>query len=420
MKTSQLFSKTRKSHPADETSKNAQLLIRAGYIHKESAGVYDWLPLGKKTLDKITGIIREEMNSLGAHELLMSTLQRPELWKTTNRWDSQAVDVWFKSAYASGKEVGLAWSHEEPIVDMMRSFVASYRDLPVAVYQFQNKLRNELRAKSGIMRCREFVMKDMYSLSASEEEHQKFYDTVIEAYNRVFERLGLGDKTYLTFASGGAFAEFSHEFQTLTPAGEDVIYLHEGRKLAINKEVLNDQVLTKLGLSKDELVEHKAAEVGNIFSFGTNKSESLGLKFVDQAGHEKFVVLGSYGIGPGRVMGVITELFADDKGLVWPDEVSPFRVYLTCLGNDSQTLEATNSLYQELVKAQIEVLFNDTDASSGEKLADADLLGSPFRLVVSQRSLEAGGAEIKKRHETDTKVVAFDQLVSLLAMPAKS
>ena len=279
MRQSQLFTKTRREAPKDEVSKNAQLLIRAGYIHKEMAGVYDFLPLGLRVVEKIKQIVREEMNRIGGQEIIMSSLQRKELWEITDRWDDEKVDVWFKSQLKSGGEIGFGWSHEEPITEMMKRYLSSYRDLPAYAYQFQTKLRNELRAKSGIMRGREFVMKDMYSYTASPEAHEKFYKEAIEAYHRVFEGVGLGERTFLTFASGGAFTQFSHEFQTLCESGEDIIYLHRAKNLAINKEALTPEVMGQLGVRRDELEEANAVEVGNIFNFGEIKSKQLGLHF---------------------------------------------------------------------------------------------------------------------------------------------
>ena len=253
MRQSQLFGKTLREPPKDEVAKNAQLLIRAGYIHKEMAGAYALLPLGLRVVEKIKRVVREEMERIGAQEMLMTSLQRKELWEKTGRWDDEAVDVWFKSTLKSGGDVGLGWSHEEPITEMMANYVASYRDLPAYVYQFQTKLRNELRAKSGIMRGREFLMKDMYSYNIDPAAHDVFYKRAIEAYHRVFARVGLGERTFLTFASGGAFTQFSHEFQTITDSGEDVIYVDRGKKLAVNKEVLTDDVLNKLDIVKGDL-----------------------------------------------------------------------------------------------------------------------------------------------------------------------
>jgi prolyl-tRNA synthetase len=410
MKVSELFTRTKKDAPADEQAKNAQLLIRAGYVHKDAAGVYVWLPLGRKVLNNVIEIIRQEMNAIGSQEVMMSSLQRQELWETTDRWDDDKVDVWFKTEYKNGTKAGLAWSHEEQMTDMMKQYVESYRDLPAYVYQFQNKLRNETRAKSGIMRTREFIMKDLYSFVRTDEEHKEFYDKVTAAYLRIFDRLGIGEQTYFTFASGGAFAEFSHEFQTICDAGEDIIYVHMGKNIAINEEVLRDDVLKNLGIDRSELEKHKAAEVGNIFSFGTSKSEPMNLKFIDEDGTEKHVVMGSYGIGPARVMGVITELNSDEKGLVWHENIAPYKVYLAPVGVDSPVISAADKLYQELSDAGVEVLYDDRDVRPGEKFADADLLGIPHRVVISSRTLEQGKIEYKARTAAEPELMATEEL----------
>lgn len=415
MRLSQLFTKTRKDVPADETAKNAQLLIRAGFIHKDAAGVYVWLPLGRAVLNNIISIIREEMDAIGGQEVLMSTLQRQELWETTDRWDDKLVDVWFKTEYKNGTKAGLAWSHEEQMTDMIKQFIESYRDLPRFVYQFQNKLRNETRAKSGIMRTREFIMKDLYSFSRTEEEHKAFYDKVTEAYLRIFDRLGIGESTFFTFASGGAFAEFSHEFQTLTDAGEDIIYLDRGKKIAINEEVMRDDVLESLGVKREGLEKVKAAEVGNIFSFGTSKSEPMGLKFIDEDGSEKHVVMGSYGIGPARVMGVIAELMSDDKGLVWPENIAPFKVYLARLGDGAEVVKQADEIYKKLEAVGVSVLYDDRDVRPGEKFADADLLGIPYRLVVSEKTLKNATYELKKRTEDTAEFINEEEVIKRVA-----
>lgn len=411
MKQSLLFTKTKKDAPKDETSKNAQLLIRAGFVYKEMAGVYAYLPLGLRVIEKIKAIVREEMDTVGGQEIIMTALQRKELWEQTHRWDDETVDVWFKSQLKNGTDVGFGWSHEEPISDMMKSYVASYRDLPIFVYQFQTKLRNELRAKSGIMRGREFVMKDMYSYTTDEAQHQAFYDKVIDAYLRVFDRVGLGADTFVTFASGGAFTQFSHEFQTITDAGEDVIYINREKNIAINQEVLNDNTLAELGISRDELEEVKTAEVGNIFNFGTSKSEQLGLNFVDEHGNTTPVFLGSYGIGITRLMGVIVERFSDEKGIVWPSAVAPFAVHLVSLCTDSIDREKADALYAELQSAGIEVLYDDRDARPGEKFADSDLMGMPTRIVISPRSLAQNQVEVKVRASGEERMVSLDQIV---------
>lgn len=414
MRQSALFTKTRKEAPADEVAKNAQLLIRAGFVHKEMAGVYAYLPLGLRVIERIKEIVREEMDAIGGQEIIMTSLQRKELWEQTDRWDDEKVDVWFKSAFKNGAEVGFGWSHEEPITDMMKQYLASYRDLPAYVYQFQTKLRNELRAKSGIMRGREFVMKDLYSYSVSEEAHEAFYKSVIDAYLNVFARVGLGDRTFLTFASGGAFTKFSHEFQTLSEAGEDTVYLHRGKNLAVNEEVMTDEVLESLGVKRDELEEAKTIEVGNIFSFGGAKSEELGLYFTDEDGTKKPVILGSYGIGITRLMGTIVEIFADEKGMVWPESVAPFRFHLlSLLPDDAESVAFANALYEDMGKRGMEVLFDDREARAGEKFADADLIGIPWRVNVGKGTKEDGMLELVNRATGESKKVTRDELLSM-------
>jgi len=415
MKATQLFTHTTKEIPSDETSKNAQLLLRAGFISKEMAGVYAYLPLGLRVIEKIKAIVREEMNAIDGQEIIMTSLQQKELWEKTDRWDDEKVDIWFKSALKNGTEVGLGWSHEEQITNMMRNFVHSYKDLPQSMYQFQTKLRNELRAKSGIMRGREFVMKDMYTYANSDEEHQKIYDKVTQAYLKIFDRLGVGGKTYLTYASGGAFTEFSHEFQTITDAGEDIVYLDESKKLAINKEVYNDEIISRLSLNKKTLKKVKTAEVGNIFSFGTAKSKQLDLKFTNKEGKEEYVVLGSYGIGITRLMGVIVELFSDEKGMVWPESIAPYKVYLAQLGQDKVVLDAAKRLYDILIKNNVEVFWDDRDARPGEKFSDADLYGFPYRIVISQNTTKANEYEVKRRDQQEANNLTIDELLNLLA-----
>ena len=411
MRLSHTFTRTRKQAPADEVAHNAQLLIRAGYVHKTMAGVYSYTPLGLAVLENIKQIVREEMNRIHSQELLMSTLQRQELWQETGRWSDELVDVWFKSHLQDGTEVGFGWTHEEPIIELLRSYLKSYKDLPISVYQFQNKLRNELRAKSGIMRGREFIMKDMYSIHASKEDLEAYYQAVIEAYKRCYHRFGLGDDTYMTFASGGAFTKFSHEFQTICAAGEDYIYLHRGRDLAINEEVV-DEAVRELGIDKSELERVKTAEVGNIFNFGTQKSEEMGLVFTGEDGRQHHAYMGSYGIGITRVMGVIVEKFADDKGLVWPEEIAPARVHLVQIGKES--VAAADELYDTLQQAGISVLYDDRAARPGEKFADAELLGMPTRVTVSDRLLEAGEWEVVDRRTGEQQRLTTSQLLATL------
>ena len=413
MRQSKLFTKTRREAPKDEEAKNAKLLIRGGFIHKELAGVYSYLPLGLRVLEKIKNIIREEMNALDGQEIIMTALQRKELWQETDRWDDEKVDVWFKSQLKNGAEVGFGWSHEEPITDMMKNHIASYRDLPIFVYQFQTKLRNELRAKSGIIRGREFVMKDMYTYVTDETEHKRIYDAITASYVNIFNRIGLGDRTFLTFASGGAFTRFSHEFQTIIDTGEDTIYLDREKKIAVNKEVLNDEVLKELGLVRGALEEATTAEVGNIFSFGGSKSKQLGLYFKDEKGESKPVILGSYGIGITRLMGVTVEALSDEKGIVWPKEISPFQVHLLALG-PSNGLSYADEVYKTLTSRGIEVLYDDRDLRAGEKFADADLIGIPMHIVIGEKALASKKLEIKDRASGESKELTLEQLIKEL------
>ena len=414
MRQSELFTKTRREAPKDEVAKNAQLLIRGGYIHKEMAGAYSYLPLGLRVLNNIIKIIREEMNAIGGQEVILTTLQDPTLWSKTDRWTT-AADVWFTTKLSSGADLGLGFTHEEPLTALMTEYVSSYKDLPKYVYQFQTKFRNEKRAKSGIMRTREFVMKDLYSFSRDEKEFRIFYEQCAAAYKKIFDRVGIGGKTFRTFASGGSFSKYSDEFQTLCDAGEDTVYVHEKKGIAVNKEVHTDEVLKDLGLKREDLQEKKAIEVGNIFPLGTRFSDVLGLQYKDEGGKETPVVMGSYGIGPGRLMGAIVEVLSDEKGIVWPREVAPFAVHLVAItgGNGDVKAEA-DRLYELLKENNIEVLYDDRDIRAGEKFADSDLLGIPKRLVVSEKTMSEGGVEVTSRENGSTEFVSDSQLVEHL------
>ena len=399
MRQSQLFTKTRREAPKDEVSRNAQLLIRAGYIHKEMAGVYDFLPLGLRVLNKIIGIIREEMNVIGGQELFLTTLQEPALWQKTGRWSDDTIDVWFKTKLKSGSDMGLATTHEEPLTQLMKGHISSYKDLPKYAYQFQTKFRNELRAKSGILRSREFIMKDLYSFSTNLESHNEFYEKVAAAYENIFKRVGIGEKTYRTFASGGSFSKYSHEYQTICDAGEDIIYIDDSKRLALNKEVYDDaEVYAATGIDKASLKEAKAIEVGNIFTLGTRFSDALGLNYKDAEGKSAPVFMGSYGIGPGRLMGTIVELMSDEKGLVWPEGVAPFAVHLISLGKPGdEASHMADALYADFVKAGVEVLYDDRDTTAGQKFAESDLLGIPRRIIVGRDAVATGQFEVVTR-----------------------
>ncbi len=416
MRLSQLFTKTRKTAPAEEVAKNAQLLIKAGFIHKEMAGVYAYLPLGKRVLDNISQIVREEMNAIGSQEVQMTTLQPRDIFEKTDRWDDEKVDNWFKTKLVNGTELGMGLTHEEPIVDALSDYINSYKDLPIYVYQIQPKFRNELRAKSGLLRGREFLMKDMYSFARNQKEHEELYEKAAAAYNKVYARLGLGEITYRTYADGGIFTtRFSDEFQTLSEVGEDTIYVHEAKKIAINKEILTDENLEKIGLKRDELIEKTGVEVGNIFSLESKYTDALGVYYNDEQGSQQSIIAGCYGIGISRLMGVIAEHFSDEKGLVWSENIAPFKVIVTRLGNDVEVVEAADKLYKQLEDQNIAVLYDDRDLRAGEKFADADLYGIPHRVVVSSKLVQAGQLEYKKRTAHNSQLLTEPELLAKVA-----
>lgn len=397
MRQSELFTKTRKEAPKDEVSKNAVLLTRAGYIHKEFAGVYSYLPLGLTVLKKIENIIREEMNAIGGQEILMTTLQDPEIWKKSNRWDDKIVDNWFKTKLVNGGDLGVANTHEEPLTQVLTEFVSSYKDLPLYIYQFQTKFRNELRAKSGILRGREFLMKDMYSFSRTEEEFKDFYEKCAGAYMKIFSRVGIESLTYRTTAGGGSFTSgLTDEFQVLTEAGEDTIFIiDEGKKLAINKEV------------EDKGREgRRAIEVGNIFPLGTRFSELFNLTYKDDKGGEQLVFMGSYGIGLGRLMGTVVEVLSDERGIIWPKEIAPYQIHLLSLALESKSW--ADEIYESLCSHGVEVLYDDREIRAGEKFADADLIGIPTRIIVGEKGASAKVLEVKERNSEDIRNLTLD------------
>jgi prolyl-tRNA synthetase len=383
MRLTKLFTHTTKEVPTGETSKNAQLLIRAGYVDKQMAGVYAYLPLGKKVLDNIARIIREEMDTIGGQEVQMTALQSKEVWELSGRWDDEVIDVWFKTKLNAGGEVGLAVTHEEPFTSLVKNYINSYQDLPQLIYQVQTKFRNELRSKSGLMRGREFLMKDMYSFADSENEHQKLFSEVKKAYLKIFERFGIADITFFTTADGGSFSDgYSYEFQTLTESGEDTIFLARDRKIAVNEEIMDDKLLSELDLKREELEELKASEIGNIFNLGTKYSGPFELNYMSEINTIEPVIMGSYGLGVSRAMGLIAEVLSDDKGLVWPEEIAPAKIYLISLGNDDKVIKAAEEVYDRLTHNGVEVLYDDRDVRAGEKFADAELMGIPYRVVL--------------------------------------
>ena len=409
MRQSKLFTKTRREAPKDEEAKNAQLLIRGGYIHKEMAGVYNFLPLGLRVLKNVETIIREEMNAIGGVEMRTAVLQSKDVWEKSGRWSDQVVDNWFKTKLKNGAEAGLSFTNEEAYSNILKQYISSYKDLPAYPYDFKEIFRNEARSKSGIMRGREFYWKALYSFSKNEEEHNEFYEKSKVAYQNIFDRVGIGAFTYITFASGGTFSKFSHEFQTVTEAGEDIIYIDEEKKQAINKEVNTSEVLDILGFKKEKLVEKKAVEVGNIFTLGTKFSEPFDLKYKNEKGEGELVFMGSYGIGLGRLLGTIVEVSSDDKGIIWPESVAPFKYHLVeIISEKPEVRETAEKIYKKLGVENC--LYDDRDLRAGEKFADADLLGMPYQIVVSEKNISVGKVELKDRKTSEIKMIIEDEI----------
>lgn len=408
MKYSQLFSKTSKSAPADD-SVNAKLLTQAGFIMKQMAGVYNYLPLGLRVLNKIQNIVRQEMNAVGGQEILMPALCQVESYETTGR-DQSAINIFFKTEGEGGSKLVLNPTHEEVVTPLVQKYVFSYRDLPVATYQIQNKFRNEPRAKSGILRGREFNMKDMYSFHADEKDLDAYYEKVKEAYFKIYKRLGLGDLTVLTYASGGVFSKYSHEFQTLSDIGEDTIYLCEKCRVAVNKEIVHEQKTCPICGGK-KLTETRGIEVGNIFKLQTKFSAPFKFFYHDEDDVEQPVIMGCYGLGPSRVMGALVEVFHDDKGIIWPESVAPYQIHLLSLGKDEEAKKEADKLYDSLIKSGQEVFYDDRDESAGMKLGDADLIGIPTRYLISKKTLAEKSVEVKKRNEKEAMMVALKDIL---------
>lgn len=412
MRQSKLFGKTLRESPKDEVSVNAKLLERGGFIYKTMAGVYDFLPLGWRVMQKINGIIREEMNSIEGQEMFMTMLQPKDRWQKTGRWDELGKEIMYQFKDHSGREVGLASTHEEPLAEIALRSINSYKDLPLFIYQIQTKFRDELRAKSGLLRGREFLMKDMYSFHSDEESFKKFYSGGIDrAYKNIFFRCGL--EARVVEAGGGAFTKnFTHEYQVFCDEGEDIVFYCENCFFAQNKEIAELREGGACPKCKSEIKKTRSIEVGNIFPLGTKYSEPMGLLFQDKDGLKKPVIMGSYGIGVGRLMATVVEIHHDDRGIVWPESIAPYQVHLIELRTKNLELsnnvkEKAEKLYEDLLVKGIEVLYDDReDKTAGEKFADADLIGIPIRAVVSERTVEKKGIEVKKRLDEEGKIVA--------------
>ncbi|MCX6764193.1 MAG: His/Gly/Thr/Pro-type tRNA ligase C-terminal domain-containing protein [Candidatus Nealsonbacteria bacterium] len=409
---SKLFTKTIRDISKDEMSESAKLLLRAGFVDKLTAGVYTFLPLGLRVLDKIEKIISDEMESISGQRILMPGLIPKANWEKSGRWSN--FDALFKLKGQSDTEYALGATHEEVVVPLMKNYISSYKDLPVAVFQIQNKFRNELRVKSGILRTREFLMKDLYSFHATEKDLDDYYEKVKKAYEKIFKRMGIAKETYLTLASGGTFSEFSHEFQTITPAGEDAIFICPKCQTAINKEIIG-KTDKCWKCAKNLSQEQKSIEVGNIFKLKEKYTEPFDLSFADKDGKKKLVLMGCYGIGLTRLMGAVVEILHDDKGIIWPESIAPFKIHLIPIESSPKVKKIVQSLYETLQKEKLEVIYDDRQAKSpGEKFADCDLIGGPLRIVVSERTLKKNSIELKKRDEKEGKIIGLKSLVKFL------
>ena len=412
MRLSQLFTKTSRTAPSDADSVNAQLLTRAGFVSKQMAGVYNFLPLGLRVLRKIQQVIREEMDAIGSQEVLLPAMTLEESYEKTGR---QTMDVLYHFLGHGETKLVLNPTHEEVVTPLVQAHTFSYRDLPISVYQIQNKFRNEARAKSGILRGREFSMKDMYSFHATQEDFDEYYDQAKIAYAKVYERLGLGEgRTLMTYASGGSFSKYSHEFQTITEVGEDDIHICEACQVAVNKEVIEDLNHSCPQCGNKNLIQKKAVEVGNIFPLASRFPDAFDFHYTDEEGNLKPIIMGCYGIGPSRLMGVLVEVFHDERGMMWPDTVAPYNAHIVRMGEDEKTIEVADKLYTKLGLHDVEVLYDDRGVSNGEKLADADLIGIPHRFIVSKKSIEQNGVEWKRRNSTEAKIVHMDEVVAMV------
>jgi len=412
MRQSQLFIKTSKTIPKEE-SKSAQLLIRGGFIDKLMAGVYSFLPLGFLVLKKIENIIREEMIKIGAQEVLLPALHPKEIWEKTDRWKYPEM---FKLKDRREKEYSLGWTHEEIISFVLSKFVHSVKDLPVAVFQIQTKFRDELRSKGGLLRTKEFIMKDLYSFHETDEDLDRYYEIVKEAYFKIFERCQIKEKTFLCLASGGAFSEYSHEFQTETESGEDLIYLCENCKLGVNKEIIQKEKYQCPQCKRKISKTLKTIEVGNIFKLGDRFTKPFNLKIKNKEGKEKFIVEGCYGIGLPRLMAAIVEVHHDERGILWPKEVAPFLVHLIPIEmTEKKIINSAEKIYKNLLRKNFEVLYDDRkEKSVGERFYDADLIGIPYRVVVSKKTLQKECVGVKRRDSKQEKLIKIKDLIKFL------
>lgn len=405
MRQSVLFYQAQRTTPKDEVSLNAKLLSRAGFINKLTAGIYSFLPLGMRVLRKIENVIREEMTAIGAQEILMPALQPKENWQRTGRWEN--LNVLFKLKGRGGKNYVLGATHEEIVTPLAKMKISSYKDLPIYLFQIQNKFRDEPRAKSGLLRGREFIMKDLYSFHTDQKDLDDYYEIVSRSYLKIFKRCGLSESVYVTLASGGTFSKHSHEFQVAIETGEDTIFICQQCRFAVNSEI-KEEITACANCGLIDFKKAKAVEIGNIFKLGVKYSKPFNLNFRDADGKEKPVMMGCYGIGLGRLMGTIVEVHHDKNGIIWPEEIAPFKIHLLRLGENIKVKKAADQLYERLIKQKIEILYDDRDVSAGAKFAEADLIGIPWRAVISEKTLPQNKIEVKKRGQKEIKLIKYE------------
>jgi prolyl-tRNA synthetase len=411
MRQSKLFYKTSKQAPKEAEVISHKLLTRADFVSQLSSGIYSFLPLGWKVHQKIEKIIREEMERIGGQEIFLPALQPRNLWEETGRWKNMAPPL-FKLKDAHQKDLALGSTHEEVITDLIRKRIKSWRDLPLYLFQIQTKFRNEMRATGGLLRTREFIMKDLYSFNSSEKEAEDFYQKVKKAYFKIFKRCGL--KTISVEAVSGTIGgKFSNEFMVEAEIGENKCLLCKKCDFAANVEKVGE--IKSCPVCGCKLGTKNYIEVGHIFYLGDDYSKKMSALFVDKDGKSKPILMGCYGIGLGRLMATIVEVNHDEKGIIWPKEVSPFQVHLIRIDNNGRGKRISEKIYQNLQKDEIEVLYDDrADKTPGEKFAEADLIGIPLRLVLSEKTLSKNSVEIKKRNEKVLRLVKIEKLDSFL------
>lgn len=421
MRRSELWTKTSKRSPRKEECVSSKLLIRAGFVNKLGAGLYSFLPLGMKVLQKIERIIVQEIERIGGQRILMPGLIPKRNWQKTGRW--KEFETLFKLKGRGDQKYGLGPTHEEVIVPLAKKYISSYKDLPCYLYQIQDKFRDELRVKSGLLRTKEFLMKDLYSFHSTKKDLDSYYEKVKQIYGRIFARTGIGEKTYLTLASGGTFSKYSHEFQTVAPIGEDTIFICDKCRVGINQELTPGKNPKCFKCGKELKDKYSSIEVANIFKLNTRYSKPFNLTFTGSLGEKRLVKMGCYGIGLPRLMATIVEICHDPQGIIWPESVAPFQIGLVPIESTSKVKKRAEKIYRNLTGQTPKdgVLYDDREEKTpGEKLVDCDLVGVPWRIVVSKKTLAKESVELKKRDQPEVQLVKLSNLYPLLNSKIKN